>query len=57
MEYAAEDSVGRGTEGDWEAEQSVDGPGSAGRREMWAGGAGLPLLHGGGKASATAGRE
>jgi len=39
-------SVGGGAEGDREAEEPVGGPGSAGRREMWAGAAGLPLFHG-----------
>ena len=55
MEGAAEDSVGGGAEGDREADELVDGPGSAGRREIWASGAGLPLLHRCGKAGATSG--
>jgi len=35
----------------------VDGLGVAGRREMWAGSDGLPLLHGCGKAGAASGRS
>ena len=54
MEDAAEDSVGGGAEGDQEVEEQVDGPGPAGRREMWAGSTGLSLLYGRGKAGAAA---
>jgi len=57
MEDAAEDSVCGGEEGDREAEEPVDGPGFAGRREMWAGDARLLLLTRCGKASATSGSE
>jgi len=57
MEDAAEDPVGGGEEGDQEVEEQVDGPGPAGRREVRAGSAGLPLLHGRGKAGAPAGEE
>jgi len=56
MEDAAEYSVGGGAKGDQEVEEQVDGPGPAGRWEMWAGSAGLPLLYGCGKAGAAAGR-
>jgi len=44
IEDSAEDSVGGGVEGDWEAEEPVDGPRSADLREMCAGGAGPPLF-------------
>jgi len=57
MEAAAEDSVGGGAEGDGEGEEPLDDPGSAGRWEIWAGGARLPLLNGRMKASSTVGRE
>jgi len=57
MEDAAEYSVGGGAEGDQEVEEQVDGPGSAGRWDVRAGGAGLPLLYGRGKVGAAAGRR
>ena len=57
MEDAAEDSVGGSVEGDREVEEQVEDPGPTGRWAMWAGGAGLSLLYGCGKAGATAGRE
>jgi len=52
---AAEDYVGGSAEVDQEVEEQVDGPGPAGRWEMRAGGAGLPIVHGRGKAGAAAG--
>jgi len=43
VEAVAEDPVGRDEEGDQEGEEHMDGPGSAGRCEMWAGvGGGFP---------------
>jgi len=49
MEDIVEDSVGGSVEGAREAEETVDRPGSVRRREICAGGAGLPPLHGCGK--------
>jgi len=46
MEVAAEDSVGRGAEGDREEEEPVEDPGPTCRWEIRAGGAGLPHLNG-----------
>ena len=37
MEDAAENAVCGGAEGDQEVQEQVDGPGPAGRWEMWAG--------------------
>jgi len=55
MENAAEDSGGGGAEGDEQVEEHIDGPGPAGRWEMWVGRAGLSLVNGRGKAGASAG--
>jgi len=49
MEVAAEDSVGRGAEGDREEEEPVEDPGPTCRWEIRAGGAGLPHLNGCGR--------
>jgi len=56
MEDATEDSVGGGAEGDQKVEEPVDGSGPVGPWEMWAGGTGLSLLNGRGKAGAASGR-
>jgi len=55
VEGPAEDSLGGGVEGGWEVEEPVEDPGPPGGREMRAGGTGLPLHHGCGKAGAGRG--
>jgi len=50
MGDASEDSVGAAAEGDQQVKEPVDGQGSTGRWEMWASSAGIPLVHGCGKA-------
>ena len=44
MENAAKDPVGVGAEGKREVEEPVEDPGSTGRWEVWAGGAGFPFF-------------
>jgi len=51
------DPLGGGAEGNWEVEEPVEDPGPPGRWAVSAGGAGLPLFDGCGKASATRGSE
>jgi len=55
VEGSAEDPVSGGAEGDWEVEGQMKDPGPPGGREVWAGGTGLPLRHGCGKAGASRG--
>jgi len=52
VEGPAKDPVGGGAEGDREGEGPVEDPGPPGGREMQAGGTGLPLYHGRGRAGA-----
>ena len=55
VEGAAEDPVGRGTEGDGGGERPVEDPEPLGGREVWAGSTRLSLHHGCGKAGAGRG--
>jgi len=55
VEGPAKDTVGGGTEGDWEVEEPVEEPGPSGGREVRAGGTGLPPPYGRGKAGAGRG--
>jgi len=55
VEGPAEDTVGRGAEGDWEVEEPVEDPGPPDGGEVRAGGTGLPLHHGCGKPRAGRG--
>jgi len=52
MGGAAKDPVGGGVGGKREVEEPVEDPGSTGRWEVWAGGAGFPLFYGCWKAGA-----
>jgi len=56
MEDATDDSVGGGAKGNWEVEKPVEDPGPTCIWEVRAGGEGLPLRYGYGKAGATSGR-